>query len=304
MRRRRLLGVVLAVVALAAFLALVRSADEGAEKVLGPQPGTERAPATRPLEIGTRGTVEVWAVGDGDGGEASAALARRIERARPELFLYLGDVYDDGTAGDFEREYAPTYGRIAARTSPTPGNHDWGEASEGYYPYWDRATGRRTPGLAVTRVGGWELVSLNSEAPHDRGSAQVRWLRDRVRAPGTCRLAFWHRPRYSAGTRHGDQADVAPLWDALIGHASIVLNGHEHNSQRFKPSGGLTELVAGAGGHGLYGLDARDGRVAFADARHYAALRLRLRPRSARFAFVSKDGRELDSGVVRCVRVR
>jgi hypothetical protein len=60
--------------------------------------------------------------------------------------------------------------------------------------------------------------------------------------------------------------------------------------------------VAGAGGAGLYSLDHRDSRLAFGDADHYAALRLRLRPGVARHAFVTGDGRILDQGTVRCRR--
>ena len=46
---------------------------------------------------------------------------------------------------------------------------------------------------------------------------------------GTCRIGYWHRPLTSDGTVHGDNPDVAPFWDALAGHASIVLNGQALN---------------------------------------------------------------------------
>ena len=58
--------------------------------------------------------------------------------------------------------------------------------------------------------------------------------------------------------------------------------------------------MAGAGGAELYPLDHRDGRLAFGDAEHHAALRLRLRPGGARYAFITASGRVLDRGAVRC----
>lgn len=253
-----------------------------------------RAPAP------TQRSAVVWAVGDGDGGRDSAALVRRIGRSRPDLFLYLGDVYPDGTRADFARDFAPTYGRLAARTAPTPGNHDWPQASAGYGPYWRAAKGARQPSFYAFRAGGWEVLSLNSEAAHGDGSAQLRWLRGRLRGAGDCRLAFWHRPRFSAGGVHGDQPDVAPLWRALRGRARLVLNGHEHDSQRLRPVDGITELVAGAGGHGRYPLRRGDRRLGFGDASRHAALRLSLRPGFAGLAFVSAAGRTLDRGQVRC----
>jgi hypothetical protein len=93
---------------------------------------------------------------------------------------------------------------------------------------------------------------------------------------------------------------VAPLWNALRGRARLVLNGHDHDSQQLRPADGITELVAGTGGHGLYPVDRGDRRLAFGDAGHYSAVRLRLRPGLARFAFVTATGHTLDRGQVRC----
>jgi hypothetical protein len=241
----------------------------------------------------------VWAVGDGaDGSPVAKRLARRIEGDRPDAFLYLGDVYPSGTAEDFRRRYVPIYGRLADITWPTPGNHEWGNRAVGYDPYW-RPRGRAKPWYRVA-MGGWELISLNSEAPHGPGSPQVRWLRRVLaRGRGTCRLAFWHRARYSAGTVHGDQPDMAPLWNALRGHATLVLSGHEHTMQRFRRIGGLTEYVSGAGGANLYPLR-RDRRLAFSRAGVTGALRIALRPGQARLEFRSMGGTTLDTSRVGC----
>ena len=242
----------------------------------------------------------VWAVGDGaDGGADAKALAARVASEHPDRFLYLGDVYDDGTAHEFERNYRSVYGRLDRITAPTPGNHDWPNAKEGYGPYWHRVRGRPIPSYYSFRVGGWELLSLSSEAPHGEGSNQLRWLRRAVAAPGTCRIAFWHRARFSAGN-HGDQEDIEPLWAALRGKAAIAVAAHDHDMQRFKPIDGITQFVAGAGGRSHYDVDRGDPRLAFADDCDYGALRLRLRPGVADYAFVSTSGDELDSGAISC----
>jgi acid phosphatase type 7 len=264
--------------------------------------GTTPAPATgsgqAPPPAPARHAV-LWAVGDGaNGGSEGRAVAARIAAGRVDRLLYLGDVYEDGTASEFRGNYARTYGRLAGRTAPTPGNHDWPNHATGYDPYWRRALRGALPHWYAFRAGGWQVISLNSEAPHGRDSPQVRWLRARVRAPGTCRIAYWHRPRLSAG-RHGDQDDVAPLWDALRGRATIVLSGHDHDMQRLRPVDGITQFVSGAGGNGLYRVR-RDDRVAFADDRDHGALRLDLRPGRATWAFVTDAGRVLDRGTLRC----
>jgi hypothetical protein len=149
-------------------------------------------------------------------------------------------------------------------------------------------------------VGGWEILSLNSEASHDEGSPQVRWLRSNLPGDGTCRLAFWHRPRYSFGD-HGDQPDVTPLWNALRGRAVLIVNGHEHNTERFAPRDGITELVAGAGGRGIYPIEPEElSQLAFGNDTDFGALRLKLRPGRADYRFVAVGGKTLDSGSVRC----
>jgi hypothetical protein len=242
-----------------------------------------------------------WAVGDGANGSAAAKrVATLIARDRPQRFLYLGDVYPMGSAAAFRTAYAPVYGRLAARTAPTPGNHDWGLRAQGYLPYWHRVRRRALPAWYHFRLGGWDVLSLNSEAPHGPRSPQLRWLRRTIGAPGTCRLAFWHRPRFSAGDVHGDQRDTAPLWDALRGHAALVLNGHEHDLQRFAPRDGLVEIVAGAGGNGHYALRRRARGLAFGDDAHYGAARIELAPGWAHVALIASDGRQLDATDVAC----
>lgn len=250
----------------------------------------------------------VWAVGDGpDGGKSARAVAARIRAGRADRFLYLGDIYGstvagflrgDGTAKDYRDRYAPLYGALAHRSAPTPGNHEWPQRADGYEPYWRKVFGTTPPAYYSFTSGGWQLLSLNSEVPHGRDSAQVRWLARQVARPGTCRLAFWHRPRFSIG-HHGDQPDVAPLWNALRGHAVLVVSGHDHNMQRFRPVGGMTQVVSGAGGHGHYALH-RETRLVFGDDADYGALRIDLRPGRARLRFVSADGGVLDTSAVRC----
>jgi acid phosphatase type 7 len=243
--------------------------------------------------------VVVWAVGDGaDGSTIARRLARRIERDRPDAFLYLGDVYPGGTAEDFARNYRPVYGRLAGITWPTPGNHEWWSREEGYLRYW-RPHGRAKPWYRFS-LGGWELLSLNSEAPHGAGSPQLRWLGRVVdSAEGTCRLAFWHRPRFSADSVHGDAPDVAPLWNALRGRARLVLNGHGHVLMRYRRRDGLTEYVAAAGGRILYSLRS-DRRLAFGRSHVTGALRLTLTPGKATLEFRAMDGELLDRSRATC----
>ncbi len=256
----------------------------------------------QPAREPRRGTI-VWAVGaGGDGGPAAKAVAAHIVADRPARLLYLGDVYETGTAEEFEANYDSVYGELAPRTDPTPGNHEWPARAEGYYPYWRGVKGRPVEPWYAGRAGGWRLLSLNSEAPHHDGSPQLRWLeRQLPRVAGTCTIAFWHRPLLNAG-KNGDQADVAPLVAAVRGHAAIVLAGHDHNMQRFRPRDGIVHYVSGAGGRERYDVDEDDPRLAFSEDGRFGALRMELQPGRAHLAFVGTDGAVLDRSSVSCRR--
>jgi acid phosphatase type 7 len=241
-----------------------------------------------------------WAVGDGgDGSSAARRMAATIARDRPDRFFYLGDVYPNGTASDFRRNYEPSYGRLKRITEATPGNHDWPNRNAGFMPYWRRAKGRPQPYWYSFRLGGWQILNLNSEAPHGAGSQQLRWLRGRLREPGNCRLAFAHRPRFAVGGPHGDSRDMQAIWSTLRGHARIVLAGHEHSLQRLRRRDGMTPYVAGAGGSILYPMG-RDSRLAFGRAHLTGALRIVLEPGQATLEFRSAGGALLDRSRATC----
>ena len=223
-----------------------------------------------------------------------------VANHRVDRLLYLGDVYDTGTAAEFALNYRPLYGRLDAIAAPTIGNHEWPNVATGYVPYWTAARGTPPPLRYAFAVSGWQLISLNSNLPTD--AAQERWVRREIsRTPryGNCRIAFMHHPRYSAGL-HGDLTGLQGLFDELRGHASIALAGHDHDMQRLRPIDGITPFVEGSGGQELYPVNRDDPRLAFFDDTHHGALRLELRPGHATLTFVAQDGRTLDRSGVSC----
>jgi len=299
----------LAVVApLVALIALAGCGDGGSEggsagahpqpRYLGP---SETARAWMPSRTKPRSIV--WAVGDAaDGGSAGEGVAAMIAMHRVDRLLYLGDVYENGTAAEFQSYYRPLYGRLDRLTAPTIGNHEWPNVATGYVPYWTRARGRPPPFWYAFAVSGWQLISLNANAPSVTSPQQLNWLRTEIqRTPGygDCRIAFTHQPFMSAGL-HGDLSALRPTFDELVGHASIWISGHDHDMQRLRPASGITQLVDGAGGNDLYPVNRDDPRIAFFDDTHHGALRLQLRPGRAVISFLAMDGSVLDRSAVGC----
>jgi Calcineurin-like phosphoesterase len=252
------------------------------------------------LRGASRAGAIVWAVGDGgNGSDQARAVARLIAGDRPSRVLYLGDVYETGTAADFRKRFVTVYGSLARRMDPTPGNHDWPQHAVGYDPYWRTVKGRTLPHHYAFSAGGWRVISLNSETPRD--AKQLAFLRRQVaRVHGGCAIAFMHRPRFNAGEHHDEERQVDPIWQVLRGKVAILLSGHDHDLQRFKPIAGTVQLVVGAGGRGRYHVDGADPRLAFSDDGTDGALRMQLDPGVARLSIVAANGDVLDRSTVRC----
>jgi hypothetical protein len=252
------------------------------------------------LEAVSRKGAIVWAVGDGaDGSAAAKTVAALIAKDKPQRVLYLGDVYETGTAAEFRDHFATVYAGVASKMEPTPGNHDWPNHTTGYDPYWRSVLKKRVPHHYAFSLAGWRFISLNSETPTDE--RQLAFLRRELfRAPGTCILPFWHRPRLNAGEHEEEQLDVDPLWREVKGKVPLVLSGHDHNLQRFRGVGGTVQYVIGAGGRQRYDVDERDPRLAFSRDDVFGALRMSLAPGIARMTMVSADGEVLDRSTLRC----
>ena len=102
---------------------------------------------------------------------------------------------------------------------------------------------------------------------------------------------------------------MRPAWAALErAGADLVLNGHEHFYESFRPkdaSGlnvpvGLREIIAGTGGADLYDLSVVLGAKVY--ARKFGLLELHLEKDHYDYAFRTLDGRVRDSGGAQCRR--
>jgi hypothetical protein len=105
---------------------------------------------------------------------------------------------------------------------------------------------------------------------------------------------------------------MASIWSLLAQNGvTIVLNGHDHDYQRWVPLDGtgqpsptgITEFVVGSAGHGIQKIVNTDNRVAYSNDTAPAAfgvLVLQLSQGSASFSYQSTDGSTLDSGIIPC----
>jgi hypothetical protein len=218
----------------------------------------------------------VAAVGDGASDEArSDAVAAHVAASNPDLFLYLGDVYESGTYTEMLNHYGVSsldgapgtlWGRMAAFTQPTMGDHEAANVVA-WRDYW-----HYRPLWTSFRFGNVLFFDLNSTRPMIVGSPQYQYVQGVLSRPGTppCIVAFWHSPALADKSTGPSK----PIWALLADHGGdLVLNGDFHSMAQYNPlndelelpSSGqavMTELINGAGGgKGLSGGFSGDARL-------------------------------------------
>ena len=124
-----------------------------------------------------------------------------------------------------------------------------------------------------------------------------------------CTLAYWHHPRFSSGP-HGNNTSVAALFQALYdANADVVLNGHDHDYERFAPQSpsavadsarGIREFVVGTGGRSHYVTGTPQPNSEVRNSTTFGVLRLTLHANSYDWAFQPAVGSFTDSGTGTC----
>jgi hypothetical protein len=266
---------------------------------------TVTAPAGGVVFVGAGDIADCGSSGD----EATAAL---LDGIAGTVFTTGDNVYNDGSATQFAQCYEPTWGRHAARTRPSPGNHDYRTSgATGYFAYFGANAGDAGVGYYSFDLGEWHIVSLNSNISMSAGSTQEQWLRaDLAATTRACVLAYWHHPRFSSGD-HGSDTGPGPLWQALYDlGADVVLAGHDHNYERFAPqtpdgvrddARGLRQFVVGTGGTGFRSVGTPIANSETTNDDTFGVLKLTLSPGAYTWEFVPVAGGSYrDAGTGTC----
>lgn len=258
--------------------------------------------------------------------------ANELSANAPTAVLPLGDTqYNCGTLSAFDASYDPTWGQQKAITYPVVGNHEYAtrcagaiKGAAGYFTYFGVEATPLQPtctakceGYYSYTLGAWHMIALNSECTKisggcAAGSPEETWLRNDLSTDtAVCTLAYWHRPLFTSGTSGGDASMQAIFQDLYTAHVSLVLNGHDHEYERFAPqdangnavADGVTEFVVGTGGanHGSFVTVAANSVVR--NSNTFGVLELTLHATSYDWQFIpdGHSGSFTDSGSAACV---
>ncbi len=342
MGRAGFVFIVLAAFALGLLAAhLISRSDTPAQKATAD--ATAVSTAGSKADASTKPDAVIVAAGDIACGAESAgakceqqATSDLVMAQHPDAVLVLGDnQYECGQYDDYVKYFDATWGRFKDLIRPAIGNHEYRTSDSvcpsappgapGYWRYFGDRASPQEPGCRLKckgyysyDVGAWHIIALNSECSHvggcDKGSPEEQWLQSDLAAhPAACTLAYFHEPRWGSGS-HGSIANSAAFWDDLYAAgAEIVLNGHEHDYERFAPQApdgtadpekGIREFVVGTGGRNHTGLSAKTGRIANSevfDFKTFGVLKLTLHADSYEWQFVPVAGATFtDSGSGRC----
>jgi hypothetical protein len=159
------------------------------------------------------GAVTVMAAGDispapGAAKDDDHATSQLILDADPTAVLALGDnQYDRGELAEYQSPtgYRASWGRLKAKTYPTPGNHEYLDpagGAAGYFGYFGPAAGDPARGYHSFDLGAWHVVSLNSGCG-DADSPRAAGAPPRCGGCWPTCAATPGSARWRSGTTHG-----------------------------------------------------------------------------------------------------
>lgn len=208
--------------------------------------------ATNPLRIAVFG----------DSGVASTTqyeVASEISVWEPDLLLHTGDIaYDSGTEQELIDKFFIVYSSLLSRRPfyGSIGNHDYTtNEAEAYKALFETPRHSGNEDYYSFNYDTVHLVSLNSNLDFSVGSDMYTWLaNDLAKASDqTWSIVFFHHPVYSTaehGNTSGMAESLAPLFAAQ--GVDVVLNGHDHDYERFYPIDDVHYIVTGGGGNTTY----------------------------------------------------
>ncbi len=238
------------------------------------------------------------------------------------VFTTGDNVFEKGTDSEYVNCYAPSWGRFLARTHPTLGNHDYdngGSDAAGSFQYFGDRLGSNGLGYYSYDLGTWHIIVLNDKGdtdPNNKGidPAQTAWLQgDLDTHKNKCMLAMWHVPLFQSSNVQNWTVNPGhkPIWDVLYAAGvDVVLNGQQHNYERFKPmtpsgdvdtANGIREFNVGTGGESVDNFTVAIHPNSVTRAAVYGVLKLSLKTDSYDWKFISIAGSDYtDSGTGTC----
>lgn len=194
--------------------------------------------------------------------QSTAALVAALPNAT--VFTLGDNVFPRSTPENYTNCYDPAWGQFLTRTHAALGNHEYEGDPNATYDYFDGRAGPRGLGYYSYDLGSWHIIVLNDHGGSTIDTEQMNWLADDLQKnTRQCTIAMWHVPLFLSSHTAGWNVNPnhKPVWDLLYAAgAEVVLNGQQHNYERFAPmtpagavdtDRGIREFSVGTGGESV-----------------------------------------------------
>ena len=167
-----------------------------------------------------------------------------------EFVIMMGDnIYGGHKPKDFERKFETPYKPLldaGVKFYACLGNHDSSDETL-YKPF--NMSGKR---YYTFKKGDVQFFALDSNY---MDPTQLDWIQQQLRESNAkWKIAFFHHPLYSDGRFHGSDVDLRnqlmPIFEKY--GVNVVMSGHDHVYERFKPESGIYFFLVGNSGELRY----------------------------------------------------
>ena len=225
-----------------------------------PTPTLVQAPAAPQSQIELKlpleqKSVRFAVIGDnGTGEQPQYDIAAEMEAyenvVHYQFVIMMGDnIYGGHKPKDFERKFETPYKPLLdadVKFYACLGNHDNSDETL-YKPF--NMNGQR---YYTFKKGDVQFFAFDSNY---MDPTQLDWIQQQLRESNAkWKIAFFHHPLYSDGRFHGPDVDLRnqlmPIFEKY--GVNVVMSGHDHVYERFKPESGIYFFLVGNSGELRY----------------------------------------------------
>jgi predicted phosphodiesterase len=248
------------------------------------------------------GSVRFAVIGDGGtGGKAQFDVAEQMskyrEKTKFDFVVMLGDnIYGGQSPADMKRKFELPYKSLldsGVKFYASLGNHD--SPNQRFYKPFNMGEKR----YYSFKKGNVELFALDSNY---MDPPQLEWVKSGLRNSSSAwKICYFHHPLYSDGKFHGADEDLRTLLEPVFEGAGVqvVLSGHEHLYERFKPQNGIYYFVLGNSGElRANGLLKRDPEMAKGFDTDRGFMLVEIAGDQFFFQTISRTGETVDAGTI------
>ncbi len=206
------------------------------------------------LSMAHAATVDLAAAGDFSCGSEGKKTVTKMKSAEPDLLAFLGDLSYASSEKCFLNQLS---GLDKATLAIIVGNHDAAEdgSAKNTKEITD-FTGKKTFYRMNDPTGKVDLFVLDTQQKLGRDTPQYNWLAGELaNSDAWYKVVAFHKPAASCTCKHSPSGLYSVLQELFVAnHVDLVLQGHNHNYQRFTQTDGVVWILVGTGGKSSYTL--------------------------------------------------